>query len=281
MGKNTSIQWADSSLQLQSGCDGCELWNSKVKICYAGKMIDGDGTGRGFAGKKGWPDSFDNPKLFIERLPEALKWADLTGTAREDKPWLNNYPRIVFLNDMGDTFSKKLPLYWLAPLLSMMAESPHQWLMLTKRPSRAVEFSKRFPFPENFWIGTSVTSEETIPRIKQLTEIQGGSVRFVSFEPLWSAIPAEAFRGFGWAIFGGESGNIPTPCDGRWILDGIAAARKYNLKPFVKQLGSEPIGIGCTVNDSHGGEWDEWPWEYRVREMPAAHLATASQIALL
>jgi hypothetical protein len=27
MGRDTAIQWADSSLNLEMGCSGCELWN--------------------------------------------------------------------------------------------------------------------------------------------------------------------------------------------------------------------------------------------------------------
>lgn len=261
------------------GCDGCELWNGTRRICYAGTQTER------YAGKKGWPEAFNIPKLFIERLPDALKWKDLTGTEREGKPWLNGYPRIVFLNDMGDTFSKNLPLHWLATVLPQMAQSPHQFLMLTKRPSRAFEFSKRFPFPQNFWIGTSVTSEATAGRIKYLFEIQGGSVRFVSFEPLWSAISPEHFQRLDWSIFGGESGLDPTETDCSQIVDALGAIAGTRGKAFVKQLGGRPVvprfipGQGIIrerliLKDAmHGGDWNEWRDELRVRDMPAPHLA--------
>lgn len=276
MGKDTSIQWADSSLQLQSGCDGCELWNSKVKICYAGKMIDGDGNRPGFRGKKGWPVQFDQPTLFLDRLAPALKWADLTGTNRAEKPWLNRYPRIIFLNDMGDTFSRKLPLNWMAPILPLLAASPHQWLILTKRPSRLVEFSERFPLPENVWPGTSVTSDATARRVDELRKVEGGGPKFVSFEPLWSGIPVATFAGIKWAIFGGESGGEKaTRLDTRWINDGIDNAYFHGAAPFVKQLGSNPYFTDAELKDtplklkdSHGGDPEEWHEELRVREMP-------------
>src|SRR4051794_31894480 len=34
----TKIQWCDSTCNPTMGCDGCELWNPKVKKCYAGNL---------------------------------------------------------------------------------------------------------------------------------------------------------------------------------------------------------------------------------------------------
>lgn len=281
MAKETSIQWADSSLNLQAGCDGCELWNDRRRICYAGRMIDGGARGQSaFAGRKGWPASFAEPELFLDRLEPALKWADLTGTKREDKPWLDGLPRIIFLNDMGDTFSKKLPGNWMAPILPRLAESPHQFLLLTKRPSRLAEFAARFPLPPNVWPGTSVTSDRTAGRVEFLRKIKSGGPKFVSCEPLWSELPAKTFEGMQWAIFGGESGDRDcdvTATDLAWLYEGAMFARQHGAKPFIKQLGSrayfESAELGedvpFTTIDGHGGEWNEWPMALRIREMPS------------
>jgi len=103
MPKDTNIHWCDSSVNLMMGCDGCELWREGSRHCYAGTL-----TLR-HAGRKGWPESFDRPRLFPERLAGALRWPDLTGTARPGKPWLDGLPRVVFVNDMGDTFTESLP----------------------------------------------------------------------------------------------------------------------------------------------------------------------------
>jgi protein gp37 len=289
MSQHSPIQWCDSSLNLQMGCDGCELWNEKKKSCYAGVQIDGDGVRPGFKGQKGWPTSFGEPALFPHRLPPALKWKDLTGTDRPDKPWMNGLPRIIFLNDMGDTFSKKLPLEWMAEHLPAMAQSPHQFLVLTKRPSRAVEFSKQYPFPKNFWIGTSVTSDKTENRVEQLLQVQGGRLKFVSFEPLWSAINPKVFVGVQWAIFGGESGKDAKRCNVRHIREGLESCEANRVKAFVKQMGSnvhdETLAhpdlsdlavstalaqglLKMELRDSHGGDWSEWADDLRVREMP-------------
>jgi len=76
------------------GCDGCELWNeaTNVKRCYAGLLTERYG-----GHSKGYPAKFTEPQLFPERIAKMLCWSDLTGTERKDKPWLNGYPRTIFL----------------------------------------------------------------------------------------------------------------------------------------------------------------------------------------
>src|SRR2546422_6701998 len=130
MAMDTKIQWADSTLNLQMGCNGCELWipSLGVKKCYAGNIIEH------YAHKNGWPDSFEQPKLFLSRPGPALKLPDLTGVPREHKPWIPpELPRTIFLDDMGDTFSEDLPVDWLAPYLDQLEASPHIYIVLTKR----------------------------------------------------------------------------------------------------------------------------------------------------
>lgn len=276
MSKQTSIQWAHSTANWQMGCDGCELWipGRGIFKCYAGSMT------RGMEGKKGWPVKFEEPKLFLERVEETLKWGPPTEMERNAKPWIpRDYPRVIFLNDMGDTFSKKLPLNWLAPLLPRMAESKHQFLVLTKRPSSLVQFAERFPLPSNFWPGTTFTADRTAARIDELRKIQTGGPKFVSFEPLWSAIPSSAFDGIAWAIFGGESGDIArgarvTACDVDWIEQGNVAARRAGAAVFNKQLGSAPSYRGqyLPLPDMHGGDWEHWPEHLQIREMPTLSL---------
>jgi protein gp37 len=279
MSKQTSIQYAHSSANWQMGCDGCELWNARVKKCYAGKST------RGMEGNKGWPERFEAPKLFLERVEPTLKWGPPTPAEREAKPWIpDDYPRIIFLNDMGDTFSAKLPLNWMAPFLPRIKASPHQFLVLTKRPSQFVKFAEQHPLPPNLWPGTTFTADATVARIRELRKIQSGGPKWVSFEPLWSAIPHDAFDGIAWSIFGGESGppaDQPTPFRIEDLVDGMARAESAGCKRFVKQLGSRPVWNDGPIrlNDFHGGDWSEWPIELQIREFP--DISRQSQTSLL
>lgn len=73
MGIHTLIEWADSTVNGQMGCKGCELWipDKGVRRCYAGVLTER------YAGQKGWPVAFDQPTTFPERILQACKWKSL------------------------------------------------------------------------------------------------------------------------------------------------------------------------------------------------------------
>lgn len=260
MGQTTGIEWCDSTLNLEIGCDGCELWNPKVgeKTCYAGQIVERYG-----GHSKGYPESFDKPALFPKRLDEAERWKDLTGTERPDKPWLNGMPRTIFLDDMGDTFTESLPLYWLAEHLPRLAAMPAIIILLTKRANRMLEFSKTHPFPKNFWLLVSVTSAANYNRIEQLMQVDGGSVKGISYEPAWGPIDIEKWLCDGhpsqadielsnprcfhnirhgiprlqWIISGGSSGTTAKPAHPKWFRDIRDVCVENGVAYFHKQNG--------------------------------------------
>jgi len=212
MGIKTDISWADSSLNLEMGCDGCELWTVKVKTCYAGRLTERWG------GRKGWPVRFDEPVVFEDRINRLTGWPDLTGKARgaEKGDHLDGLPRLVFLNDMGDTFTESLPIDWLLPFMDRLESSPHIYQILTKRPKRMYTFFKEYGrIPRNFWLGLSVTSTANISRIYDFSDLNrlNDAVKFLSFEPSLGAIHDQrafvdslSYLVFDWVIDGGESG---------------------------------------------------------------------------
>ncbi|KKN11573.1 hypothetical protein LCGC14_1025230 [marine sediment metagenome] len=244
MGSNTKIEWCDSSGNLQMGCDGCELWNKKVRTCYSGILTNQ------YAGNKGWPDSFDKPKIFPERVDTIIKWRSLVAKTRPNKPWLNGLPRVVFLNDMGDTFTEGLPIDWLSPFIDKLEKSPHIYLILTKRPKRMREFFGSLGYvPENFWLGTSATDQATADiRIPELLKIPA-KVRFLSCEPLleeislWQALPAGGhLLDIHWVIVGGESGTRKRAFNSNWARNLRKQCLPLGIPFFMKQIDKvQPI----------------------------------------
>lgn len=285
MGKTTKIEWCDSTVNPSMGCNGCELWNRKEGVlhCYAGTLTDR------YGGKNsGFPKVFEEPAAFRGRVDEALKWPDLTGTDRKDKPWLNGLPRLVFVGDMGDTFTETLwnsAAYqdWIMGEFSLMASSPHQWLVLTKRPKHLAELSQMMDgLPENIWPGTTVTQQSNADwRVPQLLEVRGGGVKWLSCEPLLGELHLHqylasevhhhrdndvtnrdvltAVNSIGcsyvdWIIGGGESGIDARECNLDHLESLASQCSTAGIPYFNKQLGAKPIVFddgGITGNETY------------------------------
>lgn len=301
MGKETKIQWADSTLNLSMGCAGCELWNLEkgVRHCYAGTLVER------YKGKKGFPLSFAQPTRFDERIHKGLAWKDLTGCERPDGVIPKEYPRIIFVNDLGDTFTEDLPIDWMADHVDRMAESKHVWILLTKRPSRMIQFFQQWtsererPVPSNVWLLVTVTSTKALRRVQELQKSRalGAKTIGVSCEPMLESIDFRPYlendHSLDWIIVGGESGNGARPFLIHWIQSvHYATIKKTGVECalFVKQLGAKvgiaPSGdeieasefftvgglqyVQIPFNDSHGGDPQEWPsFVSRRREFPS------------
>jgi protein gp37 len=129
---HTPIEWADSTVNPVMGCDGCELWMPEAKVpvkkCYAGQLHQVR------AGRPGYADRFDEPKLFPGRMAAAARWSDLRGVHRPDKPWFNAGPRVILVSDMGDALSRGVPFDFLCREIIDAAGSEkgmrHLWFWL-------------------------------------------------------------------------------------------------------------------------------------------------------
>ena len=264
MSRGSPIEWCDDTVNPMMGCDGCELWDPArgLRHCYAGVLTEQ----RTRAGRvPGWPARFDQPEIFRGRVAKAARWPDLTARCRPTKPWLDGWPRLIFVNDMGDTFTASLPLDWLAPELPRMAATPHQWLILTKRPDRAAQFAARHPLPANVWMGTSLTTSQTRARLRALQRVSA-RIRFLSIEPWLGAAARLDLTGIAWVILGGESGPGARPCDLAALRDLLAQCRTAKVAAFVKQLGT--VWARRHGGDTKGGDWTRWPADLRVRAFP-------------
>lgn len=158
------------------------------------------------------------------------------------------------------------------------------------------------PLP-NVWQGVSCEDRKYgLPRLEHLRRTPA-AVRFVSFEPLLEDLGAVDLAGIHQAIIGGESGSGSRDCWMEWIRSLLMQTRAQGCRPFVKQLGKRPTagyydhGVreqyealgrewpdpeGWTPMDgqpqagervvlnfgSKGQDFETWPEEFRVREMP-------------
>lgn len=293
MGAKTGIQWADTTVNGTTGCQGCELKiPGRVGSCYAVPIHEG----RLHASMPHlYAADFHEVREAPGRIAKAAALSDLLGTARPLKPWLDGLPRLIFVGDLGDVFSRGISFDYLRDevLAGALGKAGrrHLWLWLTKQPKRAVEFAGWLgrPWPENVWMGTSITARATCSRARDLLGFPGP--KFLSLEPLWESVHGQLLPligHFDWAIIGGESRQRQEqvhPFNVAWARALITLCGEAKVAAFLKQFGSAPYwtrydensttdpgeDVPIRLADLHGGDWSEWDrgleWA-RVREMP-------------
>lgn len=262
-----------------AGALACSVIEQKV-VCYAARLH----LNKGYSiinptrtPNSGYAPTFEQVKPFAGRIQVAAKYSDLLGESREGEPWLNGLPRIIFVSDMGDAFSRKADFAHLQNEVESMrtdAGIRHIYLWLTKRPENMAEFAESIGgMPANVCAMTSVTNHDVLYRVDQLREVRAQS-RGLSLEPQWSDISGDIdLNGIDWVIVGGQSGAraTVTPFPIEWAHRMLARCREQGVAFFCKQLGSRPTrgGTDVQLKDRHGGDWSEWDESLRVRDFPA------------
>lgn len=267
-----------SNLQAQLGGDlklrsGLTDVIKKSAVCYAGlqHVIRG--------GHPGFAEEFGEPKMFSGRMSVAARWSAPSESENELKPWLAGAHRLIFISDMGDALSHNVDFEFLKrEIVDCVASEVgrrHVWLWLSKRPGRMAEFAGWLEQQKSFWPQnlvpmTTVTSTRTVDRVNQLRKIPA-RVRGLSCEPLWGPVDLD-LKGIDWVIVGGGSDTLAPAFHVEWALDLRRRCTAAGTAFFLKQLGRHPIagGIELKLDDSHGGDWNEWDKSWLIREIPAS-----------
>ncbi|MEI6493687.1 MAG: DUF5131 family protein [Verrucomicrobiota bacterium] len=271
-------------IQAQQGAESAKMAEAAIRMavtCYAATLHLN--KGRNILKpenilNKGYAPTFERVTQFEGRVWKMAGGKDLLGKKDAARPWISGLPRLVFVSDMGDAFSRKSDFEFLEREVVAPIKSPegrrHMWLWLTKRPDKMAQFGERIGgFPDNVCCMTTVTGPDKLHRVDELRSVPA-AVRGLSLEPLWEAIPPGKLdlTGIHWMIIGGESGNpkYVRPFHLEWVEQMREKCRKAGVAFFVKQLGRRPVKNGDAVKlkDPHGGEWDEWDPAFRIREFP-------------
>jgi protein gp37 len=248
----TGIIWTEVTWNPASGC---ERITSGCAFCYAHTLAENK------RGTAAFPKGFDLT-LRPHKLAEPLRLRE---------------PALIFVNSMSDLFWEQIPDEYRDRVVDVIEQTPqHQYQVLTKRPERMLEYSRRRRLPDNFWAGTTIEEQKFAHRADTLRQVQA-SIRFVSAEPLLSPLALD-WSGIHWCITGGESGvhlMRDTTCEqrglahrvgGRWVPredrmdwvrrvrdDCVAAGTRF----FHKQWGGlHAKSAGRTLD---GRTWDEFP----------------------
>lgn len=285
MAKTSSIAWTHGTFNPVRGCskvsESCRYCYAEVWAKRTGKVIWGEDAEREQASESYW------------RQP--LKWN--AEAAASGKPFR------VFCASLADVCEDHPS--WVAPrarLMRLIEYTPAlTWLLCTKRPENFGRFfGVRWGahWPKNVWALTTVEDNKQAKlRLPHLLKVPA-NVLGVSYEPALELVRFEPWlqgsdpiRGIDWLIVGGESGAHARPFNIDWAKYAVDDCRASGATPFVKQLGAQPVtdnanrwdfpphvryfdyGIaaaGCRfkLNDSKGGDMEEWPQELQVQEFP-------------
>jgi protein gp37 len=241
--------------------------------CYAAALTERyGGTNHGF------PAAFREIAVFPGRMATAARSGDLFGRRHPDKRWLDGYPRIWFISDMGDALCLDDFEYFRREIIEVVTSEGgrrHIWLWITKRPGAMAEFyrwlqERGIEWPQNLMPMTTVTSAATLNRVALLCQVDA-RMRGLSVEPLVGPVTLP-LEGIDWVIVGGESGTNARPFDIRWAEDIRRQCDQAGVAFFLKQLGARPVrgGQAIRLDSSHGSDWLEWPEELRTRAVPNA-----------
>ena len=257
MGLKTGIEWTDATwnpvtgcTKVTAGCDNCyaeTLARNRLHDIYVRRVPVVD-----------TPENRGDPfavRLWPERLEHPQRWAG---------------PRMVFVNSMSDLFHTDVPDEFVLRVFEAMLEADrHVYQVLTKRPSRALRFWKKFgpvlglnEVPDHIWMGTSVESQKVDYRVRHL-RLLPAKIRFLSCEPLLGAIALD-LEGIHWVIVGGESGPVRRAMEPAWAESIRDQCLRHQVSFFFKQWGGRtPKARGRLLA---GVTWDELP----TRRTPAS-----------
>lgn len=205
MAKDSDIEWTHHTfnpwwgcVKLSPACAHCyaESWAKRV-----GMDLWGGDAPRRFFSEHHWR--------------EPLKWnshAEATGERTR-----------VFCASMADVFEPRTDLDpWREKLWGLIEATPWlDWLLLTKRPG---QIKHVYPWAkaarDNVWLGTTAENQKWADRrIERLLRVEA-KVRFLSCEPLLSAIDLTPWlqqQQITWVIAGGESGGQARPTHPNWV----------------------------------------------------------------
>lgn len=250
MGQKTGIEWTDVTwnpvtgcTRVSAGCDNCyaaTLAERLLKPIYLGRapVVRSDINRRDPFAVRLWP----------ERLQDPLRWTE---------------PRQIFVNSMSDLFHSDVPDAFVQDIFEVMLQADwHIYQILTKRPTRALRFFKRYrelfragKIPAHIWMGASVENQDVAYRIRHLRQVPAAT-RFLSCEPLIGPLEID-IRGIHWVIVGGESGIRRRPMNPEWVRSIRDRCVEKGVPFFFKQWGGRTPKAGGRELD--GMLWSDMP----------------------
>ncbi len=160
----------------------------------------------GFAKRHAGNDHFSDKVRAAYRGGEpVLREKELVEPLRRKKP------AVIGCQFMGDLFHEKVDMIHIGKVFGVMSSchDRHKFLVLTKRPERAVEYFKLFHIPSNLTLGVSASNQADLDRVVGPLLECPAACRVVSLEPLLGEVELTAFFCNHCRHCGSDSGEHP------------------------------------------------------------------------
>ncbi len=264
MADKSRIEWTDATWNPITGCspvsEGCEN-------CYAKR------DALRLRGRFGYPDDEPFRVTFHEdRLDQPLRWKK---------------PRKIFVCSMGDLFHEDVRDDAIGEIFAVMQLAiQHTFIVLTKRPRRALDFLTTYTtcepmsceksiddlaielsehyncpdklFPQNWplpniWIGVTAENQRMADERIPILLSTPAAVRFVSVEPMLERVDIYQWLG------GNRDINPPHPYNGglSWVIcGGESGPGARPMHPdWARELRNQCINAGVPFFFKQWGEW--------------------------
>lgn len=303
MGDKTGIEWADATWNPLRGCsrvsDGCRhCYAETVAHRFSGPGMPYEDLTRIVNGRPTWTGEI---RLVPELLGQPLRWTR---------------PRQIFVNSMSDLFHENVPDHFIDRIFGVMwachvcdgGQSKHVFQILTKRAERmrdylrqdrrehwaraAINLAGKYDPDGIFddianaqgshpriWLGVSVENQPTADERIPLLLDTPAAVRWISAEPLLSALDVSRwlrprqrpnadgyggdcspgwttdFNTLGWVVAGGESGPHARPTHPDWLRSLRDQCKAAGVPFLFKQWGEWAPRHDLQAADLAGKEW--------------------------
>ncbi len=195
----TKIEWCDYTINPVKGLCPMACKDKQGKeYCYARRMYK----------RFGWNPDIRWSSRAVDQLAEIKE------------------PSRIFIGSTIELFGDWIKYWWLKTIFDMCLLRPqHTFIFLTKKPENLIKWS---PFPENCWVGVSVTNADmAFDAINCLDDVQA-NVRFLSFEPLLASRNLVQF-------------NVRLKQSINWVIIGQQTPVKASTTPKIELLmANEP-----------------------------------------
>jgi protein gp37 len=186
--------------------EGCIKLSQGCKHCFAERHLGA---------------SFHTPTLREDRINDPFRWET---------------PRIVSVCDTSDLFQEAVPDWYIQKVLEVIMKcSSHTFIVLTKRVERMRGMLAGIELPQNMWVGVSAEDQITFDyRTPFLRNIKA-KVRFVSLQPLLSAVDIGNAEHFEHIVVGGEYGPGARMFDDAWVSNIQAQSSALGVSMVYRQ----------------------------------------------